>query len=127
MESAKQMREAADAMRRAAAGGNGGSSAQAQQALDRLKETQRKLERSLSDRADRDIKDAQARAAELARQQQEIANGVSGLSANGETRRDQAQRINEKKDDLETKLGELENDLEAAARDAAQQERQASR
>ena len=127
MESAKQMREAADAMRRAAAGGNGGSSAQAQQALDRLKETQRKLERSLSDRADRDIKDAQERAAELARQQQEIADGVSGLSANGQTRRDQAQRINEKKDDLETKLGELENDLEAAARDAAQQERQASR
>src|SRR6185295_2956963 len=88
---------------------------------------QRKLERSLSDRAQRDIRDAQQRAEELARQQQEIANGVNGLAANGQQRREQAQRINEKKDDLEQKLGELEGDLDAAARDAAQQERQASR
>jgi uncharacterized protein DUF4175 len=127
LDSARQMQEAADAMRRAAAGGNASSAAQAQQALDRLRETQRKLERSLSDRAQRDIQDAQQRAEELARQQQEIANGVNGLSANGQQRRDQAQRINEKKDDLERKLGELESDLDAAARDAAQQERQASR
>jgi hypothetical protein len=127
LDSARQMREAADAMRRAAAGGNAGAASQAQQALDRLKETQKKLERSLSDRADRDIKDAQQRAEELAREQQEIANGVNGLSATGQQRRDQAQRINEKKDDLEKKLGELESDLDAAARDAAQQEKNASR
>jgi hypothetical protein len=127
LDSARQMREAADAMRRAAAGGNSSAASQAQQALDRLKETQKKLERSLSDRADRDIKDAQQRADELAREQQEIANGVNGLSATGQQRRDQAQRINEKKDDLEKKLGELENDLDAAARDAAQQEKNASR
>jgi hypothetical protein len=127
LDSARQMREAADAMRRAAAGGNASAASQAQQALDRLKETQKKLERSLSDRADRDIKDAQQRADELAREQQEIANGVNGLSATGQQRRDQAQRINEKKDDLEQKLGELENDLDAAARDAAQQEKNASR
>ena len=82
LDSARQMREAADAMRRAAAGGNASAAAQAQQALDRLKETQKKLERSLSDRAERDIEDAQQRADELAREQQEIANGVSGLSAN---------------------------------------------
>jgi hypothetical protein len=127
LDSARQMREAADAMRRAAAGGNASAASQAQQALDRLKETQKKLERSLSDRADRDIKDAQQRAEELAREQQEIANGVNGLSATGQQRRDQAQRINEKKDDLEKKLGELESDLDAAARDAAQQEKNASR
>jgi len=127
LDSARQMREAADAMRRAAAGGNASSASQAQQALDRLRETQRKLERSLSDRAQRDIRDAQQRAEELARQQQDIANGVNGLAANGQQRREQAQRINEKKDDLERKLGELESDLDAAARDAAQQERQASR
>ncbi|HEY3159264.1 MAG TPA: DUF4175 family protein [Vicinamibacterales bacterium] len=127
LDSARQMREAADAMRRAAAGGNASSASQAQQALDRLKETQRKLERSLSDRANRDIRDAQQRAEELAREQQEISNGVNGLAANGQQRREQAQRINEKKDDLEGKLGQLESDLDAAARDAAQQEKQASR
>src|SRR5438132_4500827 len=121
------MQGAAAAMRRLAVGGNTSAASKAQQALDRLKETQKKLERSLSDRADRDIKDAQQRADELAREQQEIANGVNGLSANGQQRRDQAQRINEKKDDLEGKLGQLESDLDAAARDAAQQEKQASR
>src|SRR3977135_4405398 len=47
LDSARQMREAADAMRKAAAGGNAGASAQAQQALDRLKETQKRLPRTL--------------------------------------------------------------------------------
>jgi hypothetical protein len=121
------MQEAADAMRRAAASGNSSAAAQAQQALDRLKDTQRKLERSLSDRAQRDIDDAKQRAEELAREQQEIANGVGSLSTNGQQRRDQAQRINDKKDDLEQKLGQLENDLDGAARDAAQQEKSASK
>jgi hypothetical protein len=127
LESARQMQEAADAMRRAAASGNSSAAAQAQQALDRLKDTQRKLERSLSDRAQRDIDDAKQRAEELAREQQEIANGVGSLSTNGQQRRDQAQRINDKKDDLEQKLGQLENDLDGAARDAAQQEKSASK
>src|SRR5438105_9574139 len=116
LESARQMQEAADAMRRAAASGNSSAAAQAQQALDRLKDTQKKLERSLSDRAQRDIDDAKQRADELAREQQDIASGVGSLSANGQQRRDQAQRINEKKDDLEGKLGQLESDLDAAAR-----------
>ena len=126
METARQMQAAADAMRRAAAG-NGQGASQAQQALDRLRETQRKLERSLSDRADRDVKDAQERAEALARQQQEISSGIESMPANGQARREQAQRINEKKDDLESKLGQLESDLENAARDAAQQEKGASK
>src|SRR5258705_2751682 len=57
LDSARQMREAADAMRRAAAGGHSTFSLPAPQALDRLKETQRKPQRALSDRADRRSKD----------------------------------------------------------------------
>src|SRR4029079_16154369 len=102
-------------MRRAAAGGNATSASQAQQALDRLRETQRKHGASLRARGKRELRDAQQRAEELARQQQEIANGVNGLAANGQQRREQAQRINEKKDDLESKLGQLEGDLDGAA------------
>lgn len=127
-DAARQMREAADAMRRAAAGGDGQASAQAQRALERLQETERRLQRGLSDRADRDIQDAQQLADDVARQQQEIANGVRNLgNAAGQRRADAARRINEQKDELEAKLGQLEAQLDSAAREASSQERAASR
>ena len=126
-ESARQMREAADAARKAAAGGNANASAQAQAALERLRETERKLQRSLSQRAERDIEDAKRQADELARQQQEIADAVRKLPAGGAERQQQARGIIEKKDQLEAKLGELEADLDRGAREASREERPASR
>ncbi len=91
------MQQAADAMRKAAASGNAGASAQAQQALDRLKETQRKLERSLSDTlpGSRGRQGSpQPSAPRISRRSSEdIANGVGQLGQR-QTRRDQAQRIN---------------------------------
>jgi hypothetical protein len=127
-ESARQMREAADAARRAAAGGGQGS-AQAQAALERLRETEKKLQRSLTQRAERDIADAKRMADEIARDQQEIAEQVKQLPATGtgNARAAQARAINEKKDQLEAKLGELEADLDRGAREASREERPASR
>jgi uncharacterized protein DUF4175 len=126
-EAARQMREAADAMRRAAAGGDANASAQAQAALERLRETEKKLQRSLTQRAQRDIEDAKRQADALAREQQEIAEQVKQLPASPQARTQQANRINERKDALETKLGELEGNLDRAARDASREEKQASR
>jgi hypothetical protein len=126
-EAARQMREAADAMRRAAAGGDANASAQAQAALERLRETEKKLQRSLTQRAQRDIEDAKRQADALAREQQEIVDQVKQLPASPQARAQQANRINERKDALETKLGELEGNLDRAARDASREERQASR
>jgi uncharacterized protein DUF4175 len=126
-EAARQMREAADAMRRAAAGGDASASAQAQAALERLRETEKKLQRSLTQRAQRDIDDAKRQADALAREQQEIVDQVKQLPASPQARAQQANRINERKDALETKLGELEGNLDRAARDASREERQASR
>ena len=126
-EAARQAREAADAMRRAAAGGDANASAQAQAALERLRETEKRLQRSLTQRAERDIADAKRDAEEIARQQQEIADQVRQLPANPSARAQQARQINEKKDQLETKLGKLESDLDDAARDASREERPASR
>jgi hypothetical protein len=125
-EAARQAREAADAMRRAAAGGDANASAQAQAALERLRETEKRLQRSLTQRAERDIADARRDAEEIARQQQEIAEQVRQLATNPSART-QARQINEKKDQLEAKLGKLEADLDSAARDASREERPASR
>jgi hypothetical protein len=126
-EAARQAREAADAMRRAAAGGDANSEAQAQAALERLRETEKRLQRSLTQRAERDIADARRDAEEIARQQQEIAEQVRQLAANPSARTQAARQINEKKDQLEAKLGKLEADLDEAARDASREERPASR
>jgi hypothetical protein len=126
-EAARQAREAADAMRRAAAGGDANASAQAQAALERLRETEKRLQRSLTQRAERDIADARRDAEEIARQQQEIADQVRQLSPNTSSRTQAARQINEKKDQLEAKLGKLESDLDEAARDASREERPASR
>jgi hypothetical protein len=126
-EAARQAREAADAMRRAAAGGDANASAQAQAALERLRETEKRLQRSLTQRAERDIADARRDAEEIARQQQEIADQVRQLAANPSARAQAARQINEKKDQLEARLGKLEADLDEAARDASREERPASR
>ncbi len=126
-EAARQAREAADAMRRAAAGGGAGAEAQAQAALERLRETEKRLQQSLTQRAERDIADARRDAEEIARQQQEIADQVRQLAANPSARAQTARQINEKKDQLEGKLGKLESDLDEAARDASREERPASR
>src|SRR4029450_11506541 len=59
--------------------------------------------------------------------QQEISDQVRQLAANPSARTQAARGINEKKDQLETKLGKLEADLDDAARDASREERPASR
>jgi hypothetical protein len=128
-EAARQMQQAADAMRRAAAGGDANASAQAQAALERLRETERKLQQNQAGRAERDIRDAQRQAEEIARQQQGISDDVRALANQGATanRRQQATQINQQKTDLEAKLSSLEQQLDRAARDATKTEKQASR
>ena len=126
-DAARQMQQAADAMRRAAAGGGQGAQAQAQAALERLQDTQKKLQRSLSDRAQRDVNDAKREADEAARQEQEIADIARQLATGGGTRAQQNQQLNSRKEALEQKLGDLEQQLDRAARDASKDEKGASR
>ena len=85
------------------------------------------MQRSLSQRAERDIEDAKKQADEIARQQQEIADAVRKLPASGAERQQQARPIIDKKNQLEAKLGELEADLDRGAREASREERPASR
>ena len=82
---ARQLRDAAEAMRRAAANGAQGGEAQAAAAAERLREAQRQLQRSQGDRAGRDVRDALRQADEIAREQQEIAEDVNDLPNAGPT------------------------------------------
>jgi hypothetical protein len=126
-DAARRMQEAADAMRRAAASGDARSAAEAAAALGRLRETERRLQESRSARAERDVKDAQRQAQQLARDQQEIADAVRGMSADPAARRDEAQKLVERKDELESRLASLERQLDRAAADAGRDERDAAR
>src|SRR5687767_3276898 len=91
-DSARQMKEAADAMRRAAAGGDQNAAAQAQAALERLRETERRLQGGKAERAERDVENARAQAEDIARRQAEIAEGAKRMGANGSTDRAQQAR-----------------------------------
>jgi hypothetical protein len=128
LDSARQMKEAADAMRRAAAGGDANAAAQAQAALERLRETERKLQGGKAQRAERDVENARAQAEDIARRQAEISEGAKRVAANGRAERSQqARQLGDKKDALEAQIGELESSLDRAARDASGDEKAASR
>lgn len=125
-ESARQMKEAADQMRRAASGGSGGE-AQAQAALERLRETERQLQQGRTARAGRGIDEARAQADAVARAQAEIARESARLPSQVGPRTPQHRQLVERKSGLEQRLGDLEQQLDRAARDASQDEKAASR
>jgi hypothetical protein len=126
-QSARQLRDAADAMRKAAANGQQASGAQAAAALDRLKEAERRLQQTQSGRAERDVKDAQQQAEDLVREQQQIAEAVKSLDSAGDRRQDKAQQLIERKNALEQKVGELEKQLDRTAGDLRAGEKEAAR
>jgi hypothetical protein len=111
-DTARQLRNAADAMKRAAAKGDPSAAGQASAAADRLREAQRQLERNQSARGERDVKDAQRQAEEIAAEQQDIAGDARGLPQAGPDRVQQAQTIGQRKDALESKVASLEKQLD---------------
>ena len=126
-QAARQLRDAADAMRRAAANGQQASAAQAASALERLQEAQKRLQQAQAGRADRDVKNALQQAEDLAREQREIANDVKGLESSGDRRQEKSQQLIERKSALEQKVGELEKQLDRSAGDIRNQEKEAAR
>ena len=128
MDSARRLQEVADQMRRAAASGDKGAAAQAAAALDRLRETERRLQRSQSDRVERDVRDAQRRAEELARDQRDIAEDARDLpTRTGESRRQLVGQLSERKTELASEIGDLEKQLDRSAADASRDQRDAAR
>jgi hypothetical protein len=125
-DAARRLREAADAMRRAATGASG-ATAQAEAALERLREVEARLERGRQSRARREVDDARARAERLAREQREIADEVRRLGQAGAGRREQIDRLMSRKEALEQQVADLEQQLDRTAADIRRDEREAAR
>jgi hypothetical protein len=123
----RRMQDAADAMRRAAANGSRDGGAQAQQALDRLREAQQKLERNQGGRGERDIQRAQRQAEELAKEQKEVASDVNSLDQAGDGRQAKAQQLAQRKDAMDAKVADLQQQLEKLANETRRDEKDASR
>jgi hypothetical protein len=124
---ARQLRDAADAMRRAAANGNGSAEGQAAAAAERLREAQRQLQRSQGDRTQRDVRDAVRQAEEIAQEQQAIAEDVNDLPNAGADRLGRAQMVGQRKDALEQKVAGLEQQLDRLANETAKDAKDVSR
>jgi hypothetical protein len=126
-QTARQLRQAADAMRRASATGDPSAAAQASAALERLKAAESRLQRAQAGRAERDVRNALERAEELAGEQREIAEEVKGLEGSADRRGEGMRQLLERKEALESKVGDFEGQLNRTAGDIARQERDASR
>ncbi len=127
MDAARRLREAAEAMRRAAANGDPNAARQAAAALERPRDAERRLGQSRAARGERDIRDAIARAEELARDQREIAEQVSRLGENTAERDERVGRLSERKDALEGKVADLERKLDGTSADLQRSQREAAR
>jgi hypothetical protein len=125
----KQLQDAADAMRRAAANGSKDGGAQASQALDRLRDAQQKLERNQGGRGERDLQRAQKQAEELANEQKEVASDVNGLESAeaGAGRQAKAQALGQRKDAMDAKVADLQQQLEKIANEMRRDEKDAAR
>jgi hypothetical protein len=128
-EAMKQLQDAADAMRRAAANGSKDGGAQANQALDRLRDAQQKLERNQGGRGERDLQRAQKQAEELANEQKEVASDVNGLESAeaGAGRQAKAQALGQRKDAMDAKVADLQQQLEKIANEMRRDEKDAAR
>lgn len=121
-ETAQQLREAADAMRRAGSDGSG-SAAQGGNALDRLRRATRDLETARAGALADQFRDLERRARELAARQQEIAGEVSGLgNAPPAERTERLGRLDRKKDGLAAEVDRLQSDAERAAREGRREQ-----
>jgi hypothetical protein len=126
-DTARQLRNAADAMRRAAAKGDPSAAGQAAAAADRLREAQRQLQRNQTARGERDVKDAQRQAAEIAQEQEDIANDARQLPQSGPDRVQKAQTLGQRKDALESKVGDLEKNLDRMVGEQTRESRDTGR
>jgi hypothetical protein len=126
-DTARQLRNAADSMRRAAAKGDPSAAGQAAAAADRLREAQRQLQRNQTARGERDVRDAQRQAAEIAQEQEDIARDAGQLGQAGPDRLQKAQLLGQRKDSLEGKVADLEKQLDRMVGEQTRESRDTGR
>lgn len=114
----RQLQQAADDMRRAAANRGSAGVADAQSALRRLRDAREQLEDARDDRLERDVAGAQAQAAELQRQQRDVANRMEAMRREGRPSADQIRRINDVKESMAERTEDILQTLDQAAAQA---------
>ena len=127
MDASRRLREAADAMRRAAANNDNLGFAEAGAALDRLREVQDRLQQEQTNRLQRDIEEALGRANRLADEEREVASVVNGLQdLSDEVRTERQQTLLERKDAMEAEVADLERQIDSTSAEFRREERRAS-
>ncbi|MGE3705659.1 MAG: DUF4175 family protein [Vicinamibacterales bacterium] len=123
----RQLQDAANAMKQAAANGQDGG-AQAQAALERLREAQRRLQNNQGGRGQRDVEQAIKQADELAREAREVEKEVQGLEGQSPTTRPgKVQQLGQRKDSMDQRVADLQDQLEKLANGARGENRDAAR
>jgi hypothetical protein len=116
---ARQLQDAANAMKQAAANGSKDAGAQAASALDKIKQAQQQLQRNQNGRGERDVQDAMKQAEALSDEQKQIASEIQGMEGmQGQAKDAKAQGLQTRKDAMDQKLGQLQDQLEKLANDA---------
>jgi hypothetical protein len=124
---ARDLRGAADAMRRAAASGDAAAFGEARAAADRLSRARDGLERQRTDRMARDIDSALSRTRRLANEQKAIESDVRALDKAGTNRQAQVQQLQARKDAEAGEVADLEKQLDRTAGDFRRERPDAAR
>jgi hypothetical protein len=124
---ARDLRAAADAMRRAAASGDAAAFGEARTAADRLSRARDGLERQRSDRMARDMDAAMSRARRLANEQRAIEADVRALDKAGANRAAHVQQLQTRKDAEAAEVADLEKQLDRTASDFRRERPDAAR
>ena len=127
MDASRRLQEAAGDMRRAAAAAGSAATADANSALDRLEDVQRRLARDRKDRLQRDIEETQRRAEDLVREQRDMEADMNRLGeASGGPGTEAGRRLFERKEAMNEEVADLEREIDRLASDARADQRDAS-
>ena len=125
-ETARQLQDAANAMREAAAGRGNEGAADARSALDRLRAARRLLERDQSGRVERDAQDALRRSEQLIEEQLEVAGESVDISGSDQVTSERMRRLIERKNEMFQEVADLERQIDQMSADASSEQEQAA-
>ena len=129
-DAARRLRDAADAMRRAASGSTSSqqAAADAAAAASRLEEARRLLDQQRSGRLERDVQDVLQSAKELGRQEQKVAGDVGKLwdNTNPQERAQQLQSLTDKKGQMADELRDLKARMDRLSLDSRRENKDAA-
>ncbi|MEX0912549.1 MAG: DUF4175 family protein, partial [Gemmatimonadota bacterium] len=127
MDAARDLREAADAMQRAAANSRSGNTGQTQEAMDRLREATRRLQREQAQGLQSEAEDIARRAQQLAEEQRQISREIDDLPSDSRERSPMERELIDRKDAQASEVGEMQEQLDRLANEARQEQPDASR